>query len=35
MDRFEHAEARLSSGESFLVREKGVRLYDGNEKVSF
>ncbi|KDR12870.1 vacuolar protein-sorting-associated protein 36 isoform X2 [Zootermopsis nevadensis] len=35
MDRFEYAEARLSSGESFLIREKGVNLYDGNEKTSF
>lgn len=35
MDRFEHAESRLSSGESFVIREKGVKLYDGDEKVSF
>jgi hypothetical protein len=35
MDRFEHAEARLSSGESMLICEKGVKLYDGDEKVSF
>jgi hypothetical protein len=35
MDRFEHAESRLSSGEIFVIREKGVKLYDGDEKVSF
>lgn len=35
MDRFEHAEARLSFGESFLIREKGVKLYDGDEKTPF
>jgi hypothetical protein len=35
MDRFEYAESRLSSGESFVIREKGVKLYDGDEKVSF
>jgi hypothetical protein len=35
MDRFEHSEARLSSSESFLIREKSVKLYDGDEKVSF
>jgi hypothetical protein len=35
MDRFEYAEARLSSGENFIIREKGVRLHDGDEKVSF
>jgi hypothetical protein len=35
MDRFEHSEARLSSSESFLIRERSVKLYDGDEKVSF
>jgi hypothetical protein len=35
MDRFEHADARLTSGENFVTREKGVKLYDGDEKVSF
>lgn len=35
MDRFEHAEPRLTSGENFIIREKGVKLYDGNDKVSF
>jgi len=35
MDRFEHAEPRLTSGENFIIREKGVRLFDGDEKVSF
>jgi hypothetical protein len=35
MDRFEYAEARSSYGESFLIREKGVKLCDGDEKVSF
>jgi hypothetical protein len=34
MDRIEYAEACLSSGESFHIREKGVNLYDGDEKVS-
>jgi len=34
MDRFEHAEPRLTSGENFIIREKGVRLYDGDDKVS-
>jgi hypothetical protein len=35
MDRFEHAEPQLTSGENFIIREKGVRLYDGTDKVSF
>ena len=35
MDRFEHADARLTSGENFVTREKCVKLYDGDEKVSF
>jgi hypothetical protein len=35
MDRFEHSEARLSYSESFVIREKSVKLYDGDEKVSF
>jgi hypothetical protein len=35
MDRFEHAEPRLTSGENFIIREKGVKLYDGDDKVSF
>jgi hypothetical protein len=34
MDRFEYAESRLSSSESFHIREKGVNLYDGDGKVS-
>jgi hypothetical protein len=34
MDRFEHAEPRLASGENFIIREKGVKLYDGDDKVS-
>jgi hypothetical protein len=35
MDRFEHAEPRLTSGEHFIIGEKGVKLYDGDDKVSF
>jgi hypothetical protein len=35
MDRFEHAEARLTFGENFIIREQGVKLYDGDEKVGF
>lgn len=35
MDRFEHAEPRLTSGENFIIREKSVRLYDGNDKTTF
>jgi hypothetical protein len=35
MDRFQYAEARMSSDESFRIREKGVNLYDGDEKVRF
>jgi hypothetical protein len=35
MDRFEHAEPRLTSGEQFIIGEKGVKLYDGDDKVSF
>lgn len=35
MDRFEHAKPRLTSGENFIIREKGVKLYDGDDKVSF
>ncbi|XP_066991544.1 vacuolar protein-sorting-associated protein 36 [Anabrus simplex] len=35
MDRFEYAEPRLGSGESYITRESGVKLYDGDEKTSF
>ena len=35
MDRFEYAEPRLTSGEDSIIREKGVKLYDGDDKVSF
>lgn len=34
MDRFEYREARLVDSESYLKREKGVRLYDGDDKVN-
>lgn len=33
MDRFEYAEPILAHGETYVTREKGVKLYDGDEKV--
>ena len=35
MDRFEYKSPRLNPPESFVIREKGARLYDGEEKVSY
>ncbi|KAJ9590764.1 hypothetical protein L9F63_016280 [Diploptera punctata] len=35
MDRFEYKTAHLNPAESFVVREKGVRLYDGEQKTHF
>ncbi|XP_049777747.1 vacuolar protein-sorting-associated protein 36 [Schistocerca cancellata] len=35
MDRFEYAEPLLSTGESYVTREKAVKLYDGDTKTSF
>lgn len=33
MDRFEYIEARLFDGESYLKRDKNVKIYDGDDKV--
>lgn len=33
MDRLEYNVAKLNEGESFVVREKNIRLYDGDVKV--
>lgn len=33
MDRFEYIEARLFEGESYLKRDKNVKIYDGDDKV--
>lgn len=34
MDRLEYIEARLFEGENYLKREKNVKIYDGDDKVS-
>lgn len=33
MDRFEYIEARLFDGETYLKRNKNVKIYDGEDKV--
>lgn len=33
MNRFSYGAARLSDQESFICRELGVKIYDGDEKV--
>lgn len=33
MNRFVYAESRLSENESFLCKELGVKIYDGDDKV--
>lgn len=33
MDRFEYMEARLFEGETYLKRDKNVKIYDGDDKV--
>lgn len=35
MNRFEYVQARLKEDESFVSRDKGVKLYNGHEKVCF
>ncbi|XP_055613747.1 vacuolar protein-sorting-associated protein 36 [Uranotaenia lowii] len=35
MNRFEFCQARLSENESFVAKERAIKLYDGNEKTSF
>lgn len=35
MNRLEFMEARLSEDETFVAKEKGVKLYDGDEKTSY
>ncbi|GBP75862.1 Vacuolar protein-sorting-associated protein 36 [Eumeta japonica] len=35
MDRFEYVEARLFEGESYLKRDKNVKIYDGDDKTQF
>ena len=34
MDRFEYIEARLFEGENYLKRDKNVKIYDGDDKVT-
>lgn len=35
MDRFEYADPRPAQSEEFLMRETGVKLYDGDNKTTF
>lgn len=35
MNRLEFMEARLSEDETFVAKEKGVKLYDGDEKTGY
>nr|CAD7396563.1 unnamed protein product [Timema cristinae] len=35
MDRFEYTEAHLVPGETSITKEKGIKLYDGEDKTSF
>ncbi|XP_032512392.2 vacuolar protein-sorting-associated protein 36 [Danaus plexippus] len=35
MDRFEYIEARLFEGETYLKRDKNVKIYDGEDKTQF
>lgn len=35
MDRFEYIEARLFEGESYIKRDKNVKIYDGDDKTHF
>lgn len=35
MDRFEYVESRLQNNEELICRERNVKIYDGDEKVSF
>lgn len=35
MDRFEYADPRLLQGEEFLLRENGVKIYDGDNKTTY
>lgn len=35
MDRFEYIEARLFEGESYLKRDRSVKIYDGDDKVVY
>lgn len=35
MNRFQYAESTLQQNESYIARELGVRIYDGNQKVRF
>ena len=35
MNRFEYIPARLIENESFVAKDKNIKLYDGDEKVSY
>uniref|UniRef100_A0A182SAN5 Vacuolar protein-sorting-associated protein 36 n=1 Tax=Anopheles maculatus TaxID=74869 RepID=A0A182SAN5_9DIPT len=35
MNRFEYCQARLSENESFVAKDRNIKLYDGDEKTSF
>ncbi|GLV35192.1 Vacuolar protein sorting 36 [Carabus blaptoides fortunei] len=35
MNRFQYAESTLQQNESYIARELGVRIYDGDQKTSF
>ncbi|XP_059061892.1 vacuolar protein-sorting-associated protein 36 [Achroia grisella] len=35
MDRFEYIDARLFEGESYIKRDKNVKIYDGDDKTQF
>lgn len=34
MNRFEYVEARLHDDETFVSRDRNVKIYDGDQKVS-
>ncbi|XP_058461776.1 vacuolar protein-sorting-associated protein 36 isoform X2 [Malaya genurostris] len=35
MNRFEYCQARLSEGESFVAKDRNIKLYNGDEKTNF
>ncbi|XP_055628435.1 vacuolar protein-sorting-associated protein 36 [Toxorhynchites rutilus septentrionalis] len=35
MNRFEYCQARLGENESFVAKERNIKLYDGDEKTSY
>lgn len=34
MNRFEYCQARLFENESFVAKDRNIKLYDGDEKVA-